>query len=67
MTVDTTAKTATYTTGMQGVDRVSEEIVLELVVVKEAFDVGVVAWVRVELEVIVVKVVNWAEEEGLEH
>ena len=23
--------------------------------------------VRVELEVIVVKVVNWAEEEGLEH
>ena len=67
MTVDTTAKTATYTTGMQGVDRVSEEIALELVVVKEAFDVGVVAWVRVELEVIVVKVVNWAEEEGLEH
>ena len=67
MTVDTTAKTATYTMGMQGVDRVSEEIVLELVVVKEAFDVGVVAWVRVELEVIVVKVVNWAEEEGLEH
>ena len=53
--------------GMKGVDRVSEEIVLELVVVEEAFDVGVGAQVRVELEIIVVKVVDWAEEEGLEH
>ena len=42
MIVDTTAKTTAYATGMEGVDRVSEEIVLELVVVEEAFDVGVV-------------------------
>ena len=55
MMVDTTAKTATYTMGMQGVDRVSEEIVLELVVVKEAFNVGAEAWIRVELEVIELK------------
>ena len=67
MTVDTTVKTAAYATGMEGVDRMSEEIVLELVAVKEAFNVGAEAWVRVELEVIVVKVVDWAEEEGLEH
>ena len=32
-----------------------------------AFDVGAEAQVRVELEIIVVKVVDWAEEEGLEH
>ena len=55
MMVDTTVKTVVYAMGMEGVDRVSEEIVLELVVVKEAFDVGVVAWVRVELEVIELK------------
>ena len=65
MMVDTTAKTAEYAMGMEGVDRVSEEIVLELVAVEEAFNVE--AQVRVELEVIVVEVVNWAEEEELEH
>ena len=65
--VNTTAKTVAYATGMEGVDRVSEEIVLELAVVEEAFDVGAEAQIRVELEIIVVKVVDWAEEEELEH
>jgi len=52
------------------VERVLEEVVLELVGVEEAFEVG--GGIEVELEVVVVgttggvEVVDWTEEEGVD-